>query len=407
MKLLAHAFYTHKMAHMKLLFIAPGNSLHTKRWIDRVAQSGVDCIFYDMESKESRILGAWPTTFELQLSRLSVGMIKVSQTLGYMGALFKDLLITWQHMRMIKKIIEVEKPDLIHIQWLYHPVALALSLIRNVPPIVATPWGSDLLTPEYKSKKVRLKKFRNLLVTRRIVKKSDSFCCDAKHMAQGLVFLGAEIENIHIIYFGTDINFFSPSKRKIEFWNSFGLSSESVKVISNRVLADMYDIETFIRAARIVSEKKAEVDFILVGGGPQSDQLKEYSKINGPTSGITFTGRLNDDDFSTATCSADIYVSTSPTDGGLAASVAEAMSAAIPVVITNFGDNSYWLKGQKAGLIFEPSDEIDLAAKIIRLLEDPTARALMGSTGRMIIEQENNSEIETQKVIRLYESLTS
>ena len=39
----------------------------------------------------------------------------------------------------------------------------------------------------------------------------------------------------------------------------------------------------------------------------------------------------------------DIYVSTSLSDGGLAASTAEAMACELPVIITNFGVNSKWI----------------------------------------------------------------
>jgi glycosyltransferase involved in cell wall biosynthesis len=111
---------------------------------------------------------------------------------------------------------------------------------------------------------------------------------------------------------------------------------------------------------------------------------------------------LDNEDFATATSSCDIYVSTSPTDGGIAASVAEAMSAAVPVIITNFGDNVAWLKNETAGYLFEPGDEVQLARLIIKLSGNPKLRKTMGSIGRGIILVDNNSLLEIKKVISLY-----
>jgi glycosyltransferase involved in cell wall biosynthesis len=111
---------------------------------------------------------------------------------------------------------------------------------------------------------------------------------------------------------------------------------------------------------------------------------------------------LNDEDFSRATTSCDIYVSTSPTDGGIAASVAEAMAASVPVLITNFGDNAYWLKDQTAGFIFEIGNENELAELILKLATDKEKRKEMGQKGREVILQENNSKIELEKILELY-----
>jgi glycosyltransferase involved in cell wall biosynthesis len=224
-------------------------------------------------------------------------------------------------------------------------------------------------------------------------------------MKNSLVKFGASNSAIDIIYFGTDTHIFSPEHKSSSFWNSLGLENTTTKVISNRVLADMYDIETFIRAAKRVLEVNSEIDFVVVGGGPSSEKLKSYALEQGISQNLTFTGRLDDETFAHATRSADIYVSTSPTDGGIAASVAEAMSSGVPVLITNFGDNPHWIKGESAGYLFEPGDDNKLAELILRLAADKDLRDLMGRVGREVIMLENNAQIETTKVINLYKKI--
>lgn len=387
---------------MKILFIAPGDSLHTSRWIERVSREGVECVFFDMTDESLMHPLALKKIFRIPNQSNSNILNNVLRFLGPVGWAISNLKHVLQNYLVLRRIVKSEKPDLIHLHWLFHAASLATSFISKVP-IISTPWGSDLLTPEYKRKASKLDKLKHKYVVRRVVNKSYGFCCDAPHMRAKLAEFGADVKKVQIIYFGTDINTFSPENRDPKFWVKFGLGENSLKVLSNRVLADMYDIETFIRSSRIVNEVNPEIDFIIAGGGPQTEKLKSYATSSGSSKGITFTGRLNDEDFAMATNSCDIYVSTSPTDGGIAASVAEAMSAEIPVIITDFGDNQSWLRNQTAGFIFPIGDSEELAALIIRLANSPMQRKSMGVTGRSIISKDNNSAVEIVKIIKLYE----
>jgi glycosyltransferase involved in cell wall biosynthesis len=389
---------------MKILFIAPGDSLHTSRWIERVKSRGVDCVYYDMTSEALMHPIDITTIHRLNDNRFVLILDIFLRQFGALGELVRSSILTFRHYKNIRGVIKAEKPDLVHLHWLFHATSLATSFI-NGTPIVSTPWGSDLLIPGYKVASRKIDKLKHRFVISRVVKNSDAFCCDAQHMKDSLISYGAEAKAIQIIYFGTDIEVFSPSRRDQFFWGQFGLELDSIKVLSNRVLADMYDIETFIQASTIVHNKASGIDFIIAGGGPQTSSLKEFAKSNGTTKGITFTGRLNDEDFARATTSCDIYVSTSPTDGGIAASVAEAMSAAVPVVITDFGDNVFWLKNQTAGFIFQTGDEYHLADLILKLAGDEKMRKEMGQTGREVILKENNSRIEIEKILEMYRDL--
>jgi L-malate glycosyltransferase len=386
---------------MKILFIAPGDSLHTSRWIERVNTKGVECIYYDMTSEALMHPMVVSKIYRLKGNRVISILDNFLRKFGSLGELARSLILTFRHYKNIKDVIRTEKPDMVHLHWLYHATSLASSFIKGTP-IIATPWGSDLLTPEYKVAGKAFDRLKHRFVISRVVKNSRAFCCDAQHMKDSLISFGAEPKSIQIIYFGTDVDVFSPDRRDPLFWKQFGLETDSIKVLSNRVLANMYDIETFIRASAVVHNISKEVDFIIAGGGPQATSLKEFAKSEGTIKGITFTGRLTDEDFSRATTSCDIYVSTSPTDGGIAASVAEAMSASIPVVITDFGDNANWLKNQTAGFIFQIGNERELADLILRLAADKEMRKEMGQKGRDVILKDNNSRIEIEKILELY-----
>ena len=388
---------------MKVLFIAPGDALHTSRWIERVQSEGIECIFLDITSEESMIPINVERVYRLINRKTRSSSTVALKNLGFFIEIIKGTVLTVKYYAKIKKIIKLEQPDLVHLHWLFHPAALAATLLRRIP-MIATPWGSDLLIPEYNKLGGRFRRIKHNYVISRVTKKAAAFCCDASHMRDQLVFFGANPKSVRIIYFGTDIELFSPYKKSNIFWEQFGLSSQGIKVLSNRVLADMYDIETFIRAAKIVADKLDDITFVIAGSGPQSNKLMTYASHHGPLDGkLAFIGRLSDQDFTKATASCDIYVSTSPTDGGIAASVAEAMSSAVPVIVTDFGDNARWLRNQSAGYIFQIGDSVELATKIFSLVDDVNLRTSMGQKGREIISTENNSKIEIAKVILLYQ----
>ena len=391
---------------MKILFIAPGDSLHTSRWVERVKDRGVECIYYDITDKSEMHPIDVAKIFRLEDRRANGYVGLFLKKIGFVGTLFASFLLTFKHYQKIQEIIANEKPDLLHLHWLFHSASLATSFIKSVP-VISTPWGSDLLTPEYKVNGSKFDKLKHKFVIQRVVKNSVAFCCDAPHIKDLLIGYGAFANSIQIIYFGTDVEVFSPSRRDPSFWEQFGLEKKSIKVLSNRVLANMYDIETLVRASKIVHKTAGNIDFVIAGGGPQAASLKEYAKSEGTEKGVTFTGRLSNEDFAKATSSCDIYVSTSPTDGGIAASVAEAMSAAVPVVITDFGDNSFWLKNETAGYIFQIGNEYQLSELILKLASDEKMREEKGEIGRRVILKENNSIIEVEKIVELYKSVVS
>jgi glycosyltransferase involved in cell wall biosynthesis len=386
---------------MKILFVAPGDSLHTSRWIERVKSQGFECVFYDMTAKSLMHPIGVDSVYHLSDFFPEDLENKKSNRFSIISKWIDPFILSLKHFVSLKRVVKVESPDLIHIHWLFHAAALSAVFLRKVP-IVSTPWGSDLLTPEYKVSSGKFERLKHKFVVNTVIRKSLAFCCDAPHMKDLLVKFGAKPDSIEIIYFGTDVEVFNPLNRIDGFWSKFGLSTKNLKVLSNRVLANMYDIETFIRASKIVNNQNPEIDFVIAGGGPQSESLKEYARIYGSQKGIVFTGRLSNEDFASATNSCDIYVSTSPTDGGIAASVAEAMSAAVPVLITDFGDNSAWLRSETAGHLFKIGDEKQLAYLITKLASNSELRHSMGQVGRSVIMKDNNSDIEVRKISDLY-----
>lgn len=374
------------MKKYKILFVAPSNSVHTLRWLERFTSSGHEAQLFDLYTEG---------TFTLQMPRYFL------RPLDNKG-LLADIKQTFLIYKFLKDLIEKEKFDAIHLHWLFHQAPFAATFLKKIP-IVSTSWGSDIQVP-WRPLKIQLKKkIINIIMVSRIARKSIFMCCDSKAQKRILVRRGSSENKVKIIYFGTDINKFRKQNRSFELRDKLGANSDTILVLSNRNHEDVYDIPTFVRAAKIASAINDRLRFVIAGSGTNTNNLIDLVRQLDIESKVVFPGRLNDLDFANLSASCDVYVSTSKSDGGLAASTAEAMASEIPVLVSNFGENADWLRNQTAGFIFNIGDEIGLANLIIKLSNDSLLRSELGKKGRSIIERDNNSEIEWEKVKSLYQ----
>ena len=94
---------------------------------------------------------------------------------------------------------------------------------------------------------------------------------------------------------------------------------------------------------------------------------------------------------------ADIYISSSKADAGLAASTAEAMSVGLPVLVSNNSENSFWV--ENAGLLFEDGDAKGISECILKLIDKPELAMRFGENGRSKILKDNNYKIEMKKLM--------
>jgi glycosyltransferase involved in cell wall biosynthesis len=122
---------------------------------------------------------------------------------------------------------------------------------------------------------------------------------------------------------------------------------------------------------------------------------------------VSFIDYIDNADMPYVLSSADILVSTSLSDAGIAGSTAEAMSCEISVVITDSGENDRWVDHGKNGYLVQVSEPEELAKCIITLLENEDLRTNMGKEARKTILKQNDYFAEMKKMQNLYQSLIS
>jgi L-malate glycosyltransferase len=376
------------MDHHKILFIAPGDSPHTVRWIERTQNLDFEVVLLSQDGivPKSSFPVVTLTDFGYEFSNNPI--------LNLMRSYFA-----------LKKIINYYNPDLIHLHWLFSPTALALSFIKD-KIIIATPWGSDVLHTNEKNDWSLKTKTIYYFSIKRTISGINYFTCDGLHIKEKLLKLGVMEKNIKLIYFGTDSEFFSPKNRSEKLRESWGASGDKLVILSNRQLHKVYNIETMLYSFADLKLKFNNLILVIGGTGPEYEKLKELAIDLKIIENVVFLGILTNQEVANSVASCDVYVSTSTSDGGLASSVAEAMASAIPVIITDFGVNSLWLEHESAGFIFPIGDSKTLTKKIENLIVDLPLRKSLGTNGRRIVKERLNPNVESQKLKNFYLSLT-
>lgn len=156
-------------------------------------------------------------------------------------------------------------------------------------------------------------------------------------------------------------------KRKI------GWNQTDTVIISTRWHRPIYNVECLIQAIPQIVKEIPTARFLILGNGDLTEMLKETAAKMGVGANVRFMGRVPFDEMESYLKMADIYVSTSLSDG-TSASLVEAMACKVPAVVTDIPGNKEWITDGGNGLLFPTKDSRTLADKIIRLSKDANLR---------------------------------
>jgi glycosyltransferase involved in cell wall biosynthesis len=369
---------------MKILYVAPLDSIHTYRWINFFSRNHSvsllikegDVTWGDISKKVNKIFFKYYDLKILEKNKVFI--------------LFKLIKNVIRCYRAIKK----ENFDLIHLHYLSYDLCLLFAFI-NIRPLIFTPWGSDLLAIPQSGRRGIFMRF----LIRRIISKSAGYCCDSSALERAIIFFGGTMAKIEKIGFGADTAMYSPDVTGVNLRSEYNIGDQDLIIISTRNHYPVYDIETLIYATgKVLDSTDLKFKVLIAGEGPDTLNLKMLSYRLGLNRVIHFTGRIASHLMPNYLVSSDIFVSTSLSDGGLACSTAEAMSSGTPVIITNFEDNKNWLDNESCGLLFEPRNAVELANKLISLMKNADLRKRMGSSAVEIARKKLDYGVEMLKV---------
>lgn len=158
-----------------------------------------------------------------------------------------------------------------------------------------------------------------------------------------------------------------------------GLSDDQVLGLTVGNLRRNKDYPNLLRATRIARERHPELVVASVGQGPLEQELKALHRELGLGDGFRFLGFRRD--VHELLAAADVFVMGSAHEG-LPVAIMEAFAAGLPVVATRVGGVPQQVREGREGFLVPPGDPQALADALVRVVEDPSLRASLGTASR-------------------------
>ena len=213
---------------------------------------------------------------------------------------------------------------------------------------------------------------------------------------------GIPAEKIHVIPNAVDTDKFQSGAVNVkEVKKEFGFSPESTLVgIIGRVVP-LKNHAIFLKAARQLSNRLENVNFLVVGDGPLLESMKRLSRELGLGGRVVFTGwRLDVERIMPAL---DVLVLCSQVEG-LNITVLESMACEVPVVGTDVpGINSIVIH-DNTGILVPVGDIETLTDALHSLLNDSAKAKAMGRAARKYILDNFSMDRLVSSYIEVYSS---
>jgi len=294
-----------------------------------------------------------------------------------------------------RKLLEEIKPDVLDAHYLTSYGIPASRL--QFHPFIITIWGSDvLLAPKrFGEKHVNLMK--------KALGEAEVILCFGAKPREGVIKLGIEPEKVKAAPLGIDMRKFYPQPKDEKLRSSLEVS-DSFTVISIRNFEPVYDVETLIKAIPSVLSQAPDTRFVIAGEGSQRGYLEGLAKSLGIWESTRFVGWIPHNELPKYLASADIYVSTSLSDGA-SISLIEALACGLAIVTTDAGDAKRWVSDSENGFVIPVKSPELLAERIVCLLRDEDLRENARKANRKLVEEKASYEKEMSRVEKIYEEL--
>ena len=200
----------------------------------------------------------------------------------------------------------------------------------------------------------------------------------------------------YVIYNGFDIHRFRERSAAVN--GSEGWDTGSRKVVGMVAeFSDYKDYATYIKAAKIVLEKRKDVLFIAVGAGKNFEVCKEMAASAGP--GIRFLGERRD--VEAIVNAIDVGVLCTYTEG-ISNSVMEYMAAGKPSIVTDGGGSRELVLDECTGFLVSASNPQAVADKIELFLDSSDLGMRMGCAGRARLSDKFSLEQLVTNTVGMY-----
>lgn len=355
---------------MKIAFLAGHSSIHTVKWVNEMALRGHDVHLITMH----------PGTEALH-SSIRVYQLPFKPPYGY-----------YLNTRHVRKLLQQIQPDILNTH--YASGYGNLARLSGFHPNLLSVWGSDVFDFPYESR-VKMK------IMQRNLAAADQIASTSNIMKQQTENIYRPDKEIALTPFGVDCERFRPIET-----NRSGTDNR-IRIGTVKKMASKYGIATLIEAFAIIKGRyEGDIELVLVGGGPEEDELKMLAQRLNVDNYIDFVGPIPHHTVPEYLNSFDIYVALSTLDSeSFGVAIIEASACGLPVVVSNAGGLPEVVADGTTGYIVPRNTPHEAADRILRLVKDASLRMTMGKAGRQFVLDNYEWKENADRMERLYEKV--
>ena len=292
----------------------------------------------------------------------------------------KNPLNYFKAIKSYQKILQEEKPDIIHIQQISTYSLLLIKALRKSKlsiPIVVTSWGSDVLVVPQKGRLYKK-------MVQYVLNQGDEFTADAVFLADEMKKLASSKIPVTIANFGINVEDIPVQKKNI--------------IYSNRLHKPLYQVDKIIIAFSKFVQQNPDWSLVVAATGTETENLKQLCKRLDIESKVEFLGwvdaKINSENYAKA----KIWVSI-PASDATSISLLEAMSLGCIPIVSDLPANKEWIENGKNGIVLENVD-CDFISEALSLNFDAVFEI-----NRKIIKQKGTKEINRKIFYQIYDKI--
>jgi len=297
----------------------------------------------------------------------------------------------------LKKSLKIVKPDALVGCWA--STYGFYSACTNFHPFILFVWGSDVMV--FPKKYFPLKPFIAYSL-----RKADIVVVDSEVQRQTAINLGCASAKIVKFPWVSLEGFKQDYVQRRKIRRECGWSDEDVVVISLRFHKPIYGVEYLIEAIPHILKENKNVKFLILGEGPLTSIFKAKIENFVRSGHVRFIGTVPHDKVADYLSAADIYVSTSFSDG-TSASLLEAMACSLAPVVTEILGNKEWVEDEVNGLLVPVANSEKLAGKILLLANDYEFRKALEERAVETVRTKVNWQKNIQKLTKIIDKMIS
>lgn len=322
--------------------------------------------------------------------------------------------LDWRAYHELKRIIQSEKPDIIHTHGAKPGFLARLAASRSGVPVIIHTYHGHVFHSYFN----RLASFFFIAIERWLARKTTAVIVlsDSQKEEIAVRYRICEPGKISVIPLGLDVEPFETgqSEKRQRFRQKYGLQeNESAIGLVGRIVKVKNHGFFLEVASRLSQQMKDEVRFFIVGDGSLRKKLEAeaaamhlqpVSATDSKKGKLVFTSWIREIDEVMA--GLDIVTLTSFNEG-TPVSLLEAQAAGKPIVAVDAGGTADTMQNEESGFLLKNYDSRLFAQKLEWLIKHKAEASNMGQKGRAYVKSHHPFKQQVEKTILLFNSLLS